>query len=229
MAKKITKDDLQNHINKLSMSEILSILDTYSKANSEDISTARNRLITDDLQVRLEANGINTSCPYCHGNNISKYGSNGNIKRFKCKDCGKTFTLFTGTILEKTKYPWEIWVEMVYYALNDFPMEAIKENLKDDFHLLGIDRKTIFHWIHKIIHALAEMPMPTLSGVVQVDETFFRENQKGSQHLLSTVQGEERTARVGRKPSKYGVMGNEFANVVCMVDLTIQYFHIFHT
>ena len=214
MAKRISTDELQKHINTLSMSEVLTMLDSYSKTNREVVAAARNRLITDDLQARLEANNINTSCPDCHSINISKYGSNGNIRRFKCKDCGKTFTLFTGTILEKTKYPWEVWVEMVYWVLNDFTLDKIQENLEADFGLYGIDHKTVFHWVHKIIHALTEMPMPVLSGVVQIDETFFRESQIGSRYLFTTIKGEERTARHGRRPSKYGVMGNEFATVV---------------
>lgn len=61
--------------------------------------------------------------------------------------------------------------------------------------------------------------MSKLSGIVQIDETFFRETQKGSRNLESTVKGEIRKPRYGRRPSKYGVMGNEFANVVCMTDL----------
>lgn len=48
---------------------------------------------------------------------------------------------------------------------------------------------------------------------------FFREDQKGSRNLVSMVRGEIRHARYGRQPSKYGVMGNEFANVVCMTEL----------
>lgn len=189
MAKRISTDELQKHINTLSMSEVLTMLDSYSKTNREVVAAARNRLITDDLQARLEANNINTSCPDCHSINISKYGSNGNIRRFKCKDCGKTFTLFTGTILEKTKYPWEVWVEMVYWVLNDFTLDKIQENLEADFGLYGIDHKTVFHWVHKIIHALTEMPMPVLSGVVQIDETFFRESQIGSRYLLRQLRG----------------------------------------
>lgn len=65
---------------------------------------------------------------------------------------------------------------------------------------------------------MAKMPHPKLKGVIQVDETFFREDQKGSKHLVSTVEGIERTARYGPAPSKYGVTVNEFANVVAAVD-----------
>lgn len=58
MAKRIFTDELQKHINTLSMSKVLTMLDAYSKTNREDVVAARNRLITDDLQARLEANNI---------------------------------------------------------------------------------------------------------------------------------------------------------------------------
>ena len=219
MAKKLTTSDLQKKLNTLSLSEILTMLNAYSVATGIDIDTAKNKLITDDLQNRLIANGINSCCPECGSISVVGYGSNGNIKRFKCKDCGKTFTLFTGTILEKTKYHWDIWVKVVEMTLNNIPMEHIQEVLVKDYGLTGLNYKTVFLWRHKIIHALAEMPMPKLSGIVQIDETFFRESQKGSRNLVSTIKGEDRKARYGRRPSKYGVMGNEFANVVVATDL----------
>lgn len=61
--------------------------------------------------------------------------------------------------------------------------------------------------------------MPKLSGVIQIDETFIREAQKGSRSLISYLGKEdEREPRYGRKPSKYGVMGSEFATVVTAID-----------
>ena len=217
MAKKISIDELQEQINTLPMNQLLQMLDVYAKTSGKNVSVARNHLIAEDLQTHLLENNINTTCPNCLGTKFSKYGSNGDVKRFKCKDCGKTFTLFTGTILEKTKFPWDVWVEMVYFVLNGTSTKKIKKNLENDFGLLGINSKTIFHWVHKIIHAIAEMPMPVLTGTIHVDETFFRENQKGSHKLVSMVKGQERHARYGRQPSKYGPMGNEFANVVVAV------------
>ena len=71
----------------------------------------------------------------------------------------------------------------------------------------------------KTYHCYGYMPMPILSGVVQVDETFVRESQKGSRHLKSTIsQIDVRKPRYGRQSSKYGVMGSEFATVVTAVD-----------
>lgn len=51
---------------------------------------------------------------------------------------------------------------------------------------------------------MANMPQPVLNGVVQADETFVRESQKGTRHLENRVyKKEERKPRRGYKPSKY--------------------------
>lgn len=219
MSKKITNEDIQKKLNTLSLHEIMNMLNTYSKTTGTDTSTVKSKLVADDLQNRLIENKINCSCPTCNSLNIISFGKNGNVKRFKCKDCGKTFTLFTDTILEKTKYHWDIWVKVLEMTLNNIPMEHIQETLISDYGTEDLNYRTVFLMRHKLINALANMPMPKLSGIVQIDETFFRETQKGSRNLESTVKGETRKPRYGRRPSKFGVMGNEFANVVCMTDL----------
>ena len=220
MGKKISKSEVQKQLNTLSMGELLDMLDVYSKETGEDISIAKKKLITNDLQSRLLSNKINTNCPYCKSSLIIKKGTRANgIKEFMCKDCNKKFTLFTNTILEKTQYHWDIWIKVVEMVLNHYSIEHMKEVLVKDYGLNDLNYKTVFLWKHKIINALANMPMPKLNGIIQIDETFFRETQKGSRNLESTIKDEERLPRYGRRASKYGVMGNEFANVVCMVDL----------
>ena len=110
--RKITNDDVQKKLNTLSINEILGMLDTYSKTTGADISAAKNKLITDDLQNRLIKYNINNSCPKCGSKNIAKNGKKNDIIHFKCKECNKQFTLFTGTILEKTKVHWDIWIKV---------------------------------------------------------------------------------------------------------------------
>lgn len=217
--KMITKKEIQSSLNTLSLNDFLSLVDGYSKSNGVDLDSVKSKLITDDLQNRLINNGINTTCPYCNSSNKISFGKNGNVKRFKCKDCNKTFTPFTNTILEKTKIHWDIWVKVVQLVILNTPVEKIQKILIKDYGLSDLNYRSVFLWKHKIIHALAQMPMPKLSGIIQVDETFFRESQKGSRELESTIKGEIRLPRYGYRPSKYGVMGSEFANVVCMVDL----------
>ena len=70
----------------------------------------------------------------------------------------------------------------------------------------------------KLIHAIAELSMPKLKGVIQIDETFVRESQKGTRNLKSFLKGEERTSRYGKVPSKYGITGAEFATITTAID-----------
>lgn len=217
--KTITKKEIETSLNTLSLTEFLSMVDSYSKTKGVDLEDVKSKLITDDLQNRLINLGINCTCPNCNSSNIKKNGLKNNIQHFKCKDCNKQFTPFTNTILEKTKIHWDIWVKIVQLVLLNTPVKKIQKILVKDYGMTSLEYRSVFLWKHKIIHSLAQVPMPKLSGIIQVDETFFRESQKGSRELESTIKGEERLPRYGRRPSNYGVMGNEFANVVCMVDL----------
>ncbi|MXQ48917.1 insertion element protein [Streptococcus pneumoniae] len=91
--------------------------------------------------------------------------------------------------------------------------------LFNDYSCVGIDIKTVWLWRLKLITAMPNIPMPILSGIIQVDETFVRESQKGSRHLKSMVaQTEEHKPRYGRQSSTFGVMGSEFAIVVTAID-----------
>lgn len=218
MFSSISAADLQKQVNLLPVNEIVKILKNYQRSTDVNISQSVNNFIFEDLQDKLKKNGINSACPSCNSKIIVGFGHNGKIQRFKCKDCNKTFTLFTGTILEKTKYGWDVWVRMVEMVINHYPMEHMLEVLKKDFELDNINYKTIFTWQHKILHAMAEMPMPKLDSTVQIDETFFRETQKGSRHLESTLKDKERKPRYGYVPSQLGSMGNEFANCVVAIN-----------
>ena len=54
-------------------------------------------------------------CPHCQGINVVKNGHKGNIQRFKCRDCGKTFTFSNNTILFSTKKDLETWKKYCDY------------------------------------------------------------------------------------------------------------------
>lgn len=64
--------------------------------------------------------------------------------------------------------------------------------------------------------------MSKLSGVVQVDETYFRENQKGTMELVNVAPTavKERKPRLENThiPSELGIFGPEFACVVTGID-----------
>lgn len=219
MAKKITFSELENVVNALPLKDMLRLLKSYSNETHIDLSSKSLELIQIDLQKHLIENGINSTCPHCGSKMIVKNSCNGQIQWYRCQNCKKSFSQFTGTFMEKTRIPWDAWVEILTGILCHTKLLYIQKKLADDYGLAGIDYKTVSAIRHKLMHAMAEMPMPKLSGVIQIDETHFCEDQKGSRNLVNTInRKKEREPRYGHQPSKDGVMSNDFANVVCMVD-----------
>ena len=113
-------------------------------------------------------------CPHCHSHNVVKYGKNGNVQKFKCKDCGKIFSLSTNTILFSTKKDLETWKKFCECMINKFPLLKCAE-------VCDINLHTAFNWRHKILDALQNMQNNvTLKGIVESYETFFPLSFKGS-------------------------------------------------
>jgi transposase-like protein len=220
MAKKeFNFDDVLSYLEKLPFNKFKEIVEHYSTHAKTNFETELEDMISLNFQQRLQKLGVNSSCPKCNSSNVIKYGKKKRIQRYKCNDCKSLFTLFTGTILEKTKWHWDIWIAVLNMTIYHFSLKEMQNVLEKDYGCIGISENTIFLWKHKLIHAVASLPMPKLSGVIQVDETFIREAQKGSRSLVSYLGKEdEREPRYGRKPSKYGVMGSEFATVVTAID-----------
>lgn len=220
--KSLSFDELLDAVENLTFKEFKDVV-TYFAYTSEDKMSYQSFLDTAvnlDFQKRLEKLGVNTCCPACNSTMIVKNGKKKNsTQQYVCLDCKRNFNRFTNTVLEKTKWHWDIWIEVLNMTINSFSFLDTKNVLERDFGCTGISEKTLFLWRHKLIHALAQMPMPQLTGVIQVDETFIREAQKGSRTLESYLGvNDERKPRYGRNPSKYGIMGPEFATVTTAVD-----------
>ena len=156
-------------------------------------------LVTNSLETKLHNLKVNCTCPKCKSSIIVKNGKRPNgIQEYKCKDCGTKFTKFTNTILEKTRWHWDIWVKVLEMTINNFSIKKMVNILEKDYGCTNINEKTVWLWRMKLIHAIANLPQPKLTGNIQINETFIRESQKGSRNLVSYIKGEERVARQGR-------------------------------
>lgn len=212
-------DELLKEIERLPYTQFRQTVEHYSNAHSLDFQKEWNRTVYQNFEQRLEALQINTACPHCGSVAVQRYGERNGIQRFRCVDCHKTFTRFTGTILEKSRWHWDVWVKVLEMTLNDYSLETMKRVLETDLDCKGINIKTLHAWRLKLVHATARMPQPILHGVVQIDETHLRESQKAARgELVSYIKGEERKPRRGRQPSKYGVMGPEFSTIITAID-----------
>lgn len=211
--------DISNFINSLSYVDFEKIVKEYSIVNNINYDMTLNKMITVNLEERLNKLEINKTCPNCNSHLKVKNGKRPNgIQEYKCKDCGTKFTKFTNTILEKTRWHWDIWVKVLEMTINNFSIKKMVNVLEKDYGCTNINEKTVWLWRMKLIHSIANLPQPKLTGNIQIDETFIRESQKGSRNLVSYIKGEERIARYGYNPSKYGIMGSEFATITTAID-----------
>lgn len=196
------------------------LVQAYAGKTGQSESRVWDGAVYASSEQHLATLGVNRVCPGCGSVAVVHYGTNpAGIQRLKCQDCGATFTCFTGTMLEKSRFPWEVWAEVLRRTLDDDSLEDTQTVLEKDYACEGIDIKTVFFMRLKLLYAMAAIPQPTLTGVIQMDETFLRESQKGHNPVLeSYIKGEERKPRYGRHPSKYGTTGPEFANVLTAID-----------
>lgn len=216
----VTFDEVIKYLETLPYAKFKQVVEHYSSVKSTSFEHEMDTLVTLNFEQRLQKININQTCPKCNSISIVKNGKKPNgIQSFKCKDCSCKFTLFTNTILEKTRWHWDIWIKVLEMTLNDYSIDAMINVLEKDYGCSGINRKTVWLWRMKLIHVLGSFPMPKLTGVIQIDETFVRESQKGSRNLVSYIdKTDTREARYGYRPSKYGVMGPEFATITTAID-----------
>jgi transposase-like protein len=115
------------------------------------------------------------SCPWCEGKHYYKFGKDKGCQRFKCKSCLRTFTEYTGTWLDGLHKKSHV-VEYLELMLEGKSLDKISSKL-------GINKKTAFDWRHKILSSLGQDKGNEMRGIVESDETFFEESEKGNRSL----------------------------------------------
>ena len=142
-------------------------------------------------------------CPHCGNIKYTKMGKDKDVQRYKCKNCNKTFTPFTGT-----------WMTQIHKKdkLADY-LKLMREGLSLDKirDKLGINKKTAFDWRHKIAHSLEGVSEHEFTGITESDETFFLRSEKGSVGL-------NRKARKRGKQVKTRGINKEQVAVIATAD-----------
>ncbi len=100
----INFEDVTNCINSLSYVDFKKIVELYSISTKTSFDDEMKKLITLNLQDRLENLSINSKCPKYDSAYISKFSKRNNVQVYKCVDCSTKFKRFTDTILERTHW-----------------------------------------------------------------------------------------------------------------------------
>ncbi len=114
-------------------------------------------------------------CPHCLSSDIYGHGTYKGRKRYKCKQCKKTFNDFTGTAVSGIKKV-EKFQEYLELTIENLSIRKAAKKL-------GVSTKTIFDWRHKLLSSLQTMNGMTLSGIVECDDKQLDINEKGKKGL----------------------------------------------
>lgn len=118
------------------------------------------------------------ACPHCKSNYFVKHGFYKEIQRYRCKNCGRTFSLTTDFIWKYSKKEPEKWAAFVELTLE-------KKTLRYCKAALGINLATAFYWRHKILQSLTTYIPEELHGNVYIAKSMMRENFKGCRNITT--------------------------------------------
>jgi transposase-like protein len=145
-------------------------------------------------------------CPHCKSVAVGTWSRPKPLTRYKCRDCRRTFTGLTGTPLERLRRR-DAWLD---YA------QALADgvSLRKAAKRCGIVLDTSFRWRHRFLHLPKQKKATAVSGIVEVDETYFLRSQKGARRIAG-----RKARKRGGKASRPG-LSDEHAPVLIARDRT---------
>ena len=114
-------------------------------------------------------------CPDCACERCHRHGQANDLQRFRCCQCGRTFNDLTGTPLARLRLKAK-WLDYLAELLDSRTVRSAAEHI-------GVHRNTAFRWRHRFLHWVKHDRPQQLTGIVESDETFLLESQKGSRKL----------------------------------------------
>jgi transposase-like protein len=114
-------------------------------------------------------------CPRCGGARVHRCGQASGLQRFRCLRCGRSYNALTGTPLARLRKK-ECWLAYLQCVLES-------RTVREAARVVGVHRTTSFRWRHRFVPGAMRDRPTTLSAIVEADETYRLESQKGSRNL----------------------------------------------
>ncbi len=114
-------------------------------------------------------------CASCGSSRHYRHGIVRGLQRYRCRDCGRTFSALTGTPLARLRHRAK-WLDYLKEMLDS---RSVRASAK----FVGVHRNTSFRWRHRFLDAVRHDQPERLAGIAEADEMFLLESQKGSRQL----------------------------------------------
>ena len=152
------------------------------------------------LENLEDVTGHIDACPYCQSTSFYKWGVRANLQRYRCNSCRKTFNSLTNTPLARLRHK-EVWID---YTKDIIEGKSIRSSAKH----CKVANSTAFRWRHRMLQVPKRTKAEHLHGIVEFDETYFLESQKGNHHL------ERKARRRGGKATQRGISKEQTAVLI---------------
>lgn len=148
--------------------------------------------------------GADPCCGHCGSRRVGGWSSQAGLKRYRCKDCAKTFNALTGTPLAQLhrRDAWFAYAQALADGLS----------LRKAATRCGVSLDTAFRWRHRFLTTAKDAKPKVVAGIVEADETFIRKSVKGSKRLVG------RAPRKRGGTAKSGLSSDDYAPVLIVRD-----------
>jgi transposase-like protein len=175
-----------------------------------DVVELVERIIEEDKEEETP------DCPHCGTSSacVVKYGFKDGKQRYRRNSCRKTFSAYTKSAVESSRFGEAVWKQVIRDTLNGVSLDKTAMDL-------GTTHNAVFNMRHKILGAVeaAEIHEPTvLCGVCEVDDTYVLESVKGTKIPEDYYRGPRKR---GAKASKPGI-SNEYVSIMAGVSRSGQ-------
>ena len=157
-------DDMHSFVNALNADELKLLIEEIERRK---VTEEFGYPTLSDYALSL---GRMPRCPKCGSTEYQSFGIAAcGERRYRCRPCGRTYTLLCNTIFNSTKksfYDWFRFIRLMEYS----PSLELIENTLD------LDHKTAFLWRHKVFSTVnGYQDRTVLSGKVWLDEIYIED------------------------------------------------------
>jgi transposase-like protein len=144
-------------------------------------------------------------CDHCGSEQFGAWGRASGLRRYKCRDCGRTFNALTGTPLAQLRRR-DAWLDYSH-ALVD------RVSLRRAADRADVSLDTSFRWRHRFLTAAKGKRFSAVSGIVQTYKTLIFKLARGSKRLVGWA-----PRKRGGKLKKTGISPDDYDIVLIVRD-----------
>ena len=115
-------------------------------------------------------------CPCCQSHERHRHGRANGLQRYRCRACGRTYNALTGTPLARLRHKAK-WLDYCDSMLD--PAATVRGAAGR----VGVHKNTSFRWRHRMLTWIRTDRELPLCGIVEADEMYLLESEKGARHL----------------------------------------------